>query len=89
MQQQRAPAERACGQLPEPTRTARQTRPVRTTFELDPDVVREIELLRRQRGLTRNQAVNTLLRAGMVRQRQKRAPFSQRTHPLGAPREGR
>lgn len=63
--------------------------PVRTTFELDPDVVREIELLRRQRGLTRNQAVNTLLRAGMVRQRQKREPFGQRTHPLGAPREGR
>lgn len=55
---------------------------MRTTVELDPDTVRAIEALRREHGLGVSQAVNELIRRGLVEQ-PARPPFRQRTAPLG------
>ena len=40
---------------------------MRTTVQLDDDVVAEVERLRREHGLGLSEAVNTLARQGMVR----------------------
>jgi hypothetical protein len=55
---------------------------MRTTVNLDDDVVAAIERLRRERGLGVSDAVNELARAGML-QKPKREPFRQRTAPIG------
>lgn len=40
---------------------------MRTTFKLDPDVAAAVERLRREEGIGLSEAVNRLVRAGMVR----------------------
>jgi hypothetical protein len=55
---------------------------MRTTVEFDADVARAIEALRRERGLGVSEAVNELIRRGLVR-REPVPPFAQRTRRLG------
>lgn len=55
---------------------------MRTTVNLDDDVVVAIERLRQERGLGVSEAVNQLARAGL-RQKPGRTPFRQRTARLG------
>lgn len=55
---------------------------MRTTVEFDPDTAKAVEELRRERGLGVSDAVNELIRRGLL----PRAPlprFVQRTRPLG------
>jgi hypothetical protein len=56
---------------------------MRTTVTLADDVAAAVEKLRRERSLGLSEAVNDLVRAGLVQQRTS-APFRQRTHDLGA-----
>ena len=42
---------------------------MRTTFTLEPDVAAEVEAVRRREGLGISEAVNRLIRAGMVREK--------------------
>lgn len=51
-------------------------------MEFDPDTARGIEALRRERGLGKSEAVNELIRRGLVAQ-SARPPFRQRTASLG------
>ncbi len=55
---------------------------MRTTVEFDPDTARAIDALRREHGLGMSEAVNELIRRGVVAQ-PARPPFRQRTAPLG------
>ncbi|MHB1534450.1 MAG: ribbon-helix-helix domain-containing protein [Acidimicrobiales bacterium] len=55
---------------------------MRTTVEFDRDTARAIETLRREHGLGMSEAVNELIRRGLVVER-ARPPFRQRTAPLG------
>jgi hypothetical protein len=55
---------------------------MRTTITLQDDVAAAVERLRRERGLGLSEAVNELVRAGLVRKpRQNR--FRARSHRLG------
>lgn len=55
---------------------------MRTTVELDEDTARAVDGLRRELGIGVSEAVNELIRRGLL-PRPKRAPFRQRTRPLG------
>ncbi len=55
---------------------------MRTTVDLDDDVVAELAALRRRRDLGLSEAVNELIRQGLL-PREGRAPFTQPTRPLG------
>jgi hypothetical protein len=55
---------------------------MRTTLTLADDVAAAVEKLRRERSIGISEAVNDLVRAGLVRE-QSTAPFVQRTHNLG------
>ncbi len=55
---------------------------MRTTVDLDDDTARALELVRRERGIGLSEAVNELLRRGLLHQAPAEA-FSQVTHPLG------
>jgi hypothetical protein len=55
---------------------------MRTTIEFDDDTARAIEALRREHGLGVSEAVNELIRRGLLAQPPRR-PFRQRTAPLG------
>jgi hypothetical protein len=55
---------------------------VRTTLTLADDVAAAVEKLRRERSIGLSEAVNDLVRAGLVRERSS-APFVQKTHNLG------
>lgn len=55
---------------------------MRTTIEFDPDTANAVQQLRREAGIGVSQAVNDLIRRGMVAQTH-RAPFVPRTHRLG------
>lgn len=55
---------------------------MRTTVEFEDDTARAIEKLRSERGIGLSQAVNELIRSGLMR-RERAAPFRQRTHALG------
>jgi hypothetical protein len=55
---------------------------MRTTFQLDDDVAAAVNQLRRDEGIGLSEAVNRLIRAGMVRPA-KRTRYRLRTHPLG------
>ena len=54
---------------------------MRTTVEFDKDTARAIEALRREHGFGVSEAVNELIRRGLVAQ-PSRTPFRQRTAPL-------
>ena len=55
---------------------------MRTTVEFDEDTARAIEQLRRKRHLGLSEAVNELIRRGLL-PRKEAVRFEQRTHPLG------
>lgn len=55
---------------------------MRTTVEFDADTAKAIEAVRRERGLGLSEAVNELIRRGLLAQ-PVQAPFRQRTAPLG------
>lgn len=54
---------------------------MRTTIDLADDVAAAVERARRERGLGLSEAVNDLVRAGLVPR--KLAPFRQRTYDMG------
>ncbi|MET0604156.1 MAG: CopG family transcriptional regulator [Baekduia sp.] len=55
---------------------------MRTTLTLADDVAAAVEKLRRERSIGISEAVNDLVRAGLVRERPT-TPFVQKTHNLG------
>lgn len=55
---------------------------MRTTLTLADDVAAAVEKVRRERSIGLSEAVNDLVRAGLVQQRPT-APFHQKTHDLG------
>jgi hypothetical protein len=55
---------------------------MRTTVEFDDDTAAAIDRLRRAEGVGVSEAVNRMIRRGLV-VREERAQFHQRTHPLG------
>lgn len=55
---------------------------MRTTIEFDSDTAKAVERLRRERGLGVSEAVNELIRLGMLR-RERVPAFRQQTHALG------
>lgn len=55
---------------------------MRTTLTLADDVAAAVERVRRERSVGLSEAVNDLVRAGLVQQ-QPAAPFQQKTHDLG------
>ena len=55
---------------------------MRTTVQFDPDTGQAVEQLRRERHLGVSQAVNELIRRGLVPSREV-APFRQHTRRLG------
>lgn len=52
-------------------------------MEFDDDTATAVEQLRRQRGIGVSEAVNELIRRGLL-PREERPPFRQRTRRLGA-----
>lgn len=56
---------------------------MRTTIEFDDDTARAVEQLRRAEGMGVSEAVNELIRRGLLPREEQRV-FEQRTHPLGA-----
>lgn len=57
---------------------------MRTTLALDDHVAAAVEQLRRERGLGLSEAVNQLVRAGLVRRAATvPAPYQHRSAPLG------
>ena len=55
---------------------------MRTTITLDDDVAAAVDRLRRERSLGLSEALNELVRSGLVSQ-QVAAPFTQKTRRLG------
>lgn len=55
---------------------------MRTTVTLADDVAAAVEKLRRERSMGLSEAVNDLVRAGLVERRQA-SPFRQQAHDLG------
>jgi hypothetical protein len=55
---------------------------MRTTVSLADDVAAAVERVRRERSVGVSEAVNDLIRQGLVAERHERR-FSQRTHDLG------
>lgn len=55
---------------------------MRTTVTLAADVATAVEKLRRERSIGLSEAINDLVRAGLVEQRRV-APFRQKAHDLG------
>jgi hypothetical protein len=55
---------------------------MRTTVEFEEDTAKAIEALRRDRGIGVSEAVNLLIRKGLLSQEPRRV-FHQRTEPLG------
>lgn len=55
---------------------------MRTTLTLADDVAAAVERVRRERSVGLSEAVNDLVRAGLVQQR-RATPFQQKTHDLG------
>lgn len=56
---------------------------MRTTVNLSDDVAAGVEKLRRERGLGLSEAVNDLVRAGLLAERSPQT-FRQETHDLGS-----
>lgn len=55
---------------------------MRTTVEFDADTAAAVENLRRDRGIGTSEAVNELIRRGLL-PRVEPSRFTQSTHPLG------
>jgi hypothetical protein len=56
---------------------------MRTTVTLADDVAAELQRLRRERSIGVSEALNELARAGMIRKKEPREKFVQRTHKMG------
>jgi metal-responsive CopG/Arc/MetJ family transcriptional regulator len=56
---------------------------MRTTISLADDVAAAVEKLRRERSIGLSEAVNDLVRAGLIERDAVRAPFRQKSHDLG------
>ncbi len=56
---------------------------MRTTVNLDDDIMAELERRRRAEGLGLSEALNALARRGLRASRERREPFVQRTARLG------
>jgi len=56
---------------------------MRTTVTLDKDVAAAVDKLRRERGIGLSEAVNDLVRLGLL-YRPRRKKFKQRSQPMGA-----
>jgi predicted transcriptional regulator len=56
---------------------------MRTTVTLADDVAAELQRVRRERSIGVSEALNELARAGMIRKKEPRKKFVQRTHDLG------
>ena len=56
---------------------------MRTTIDLENDVAAAIERLRKEGSIGLSEAVNRLVRAGLIAMRSASAPFEQRTQPMG------
>ena len=56
---------------------------MRTTVVLEPDTAAAIDALRREQGLGVSEAVNELIRRGLLAQVPAEARFEQRTYHLG------
>jgi hypothetical protein len=56
---------------------------MRTTLTLADDVAAAVEKVRRERSIGLSEAINDLVRAGLV-QRRPSTPFKQKTHNLGS-----
>lgn len=56
---------------------------MRTTVTLTPDVAAEVERLKLEQGIGVSEAINDLARAGMIRKKEPRKRFVQRTHDVG------
>ncbi len=55
---------------------------MRTTVTLGDDVAAAVERVRQDRGIGMSEAINDLVRAGLV-QRKERPNFVQKTYPMG------
>jgi predicted CopG family antitoxin len=56
---------------------------MRTTVTLADDVTAEVERMKREQGVGVSEAINNLARAGMIRKKEPRKKFVQRTYNLG------
>lgn len=56
---------------------------MRTTVVFEPDTAAAVEALRREQGVGVSEAVNALIRRGLLTREPTDAPFEQRTYPLG------
>jgi metal-responsive CopG/Arc/MetJ family transcriptional regulator len=56
---------------------------VRTTITLADDVAAAIEKLRRERSIGLSEAINDLVRAGLIERDAVHKPFRQKSHELG------
>lgn len=59
---------------------------MRTTINLDPDVERAVQRLRREAGMGVSEAVNTLVRRGLAARETEPASFVQSTSSMGRAR---
>jgi predicted CopG family antitoxin len=57
--------------------------PTRTTITLADDVTAKVEQMKREQGIGVSEAINDLARAGMIRKKEPRKRFVQRTYNLG------
>ena len=56
---------------------------MRTTVDLDADTAAAVDNLRRAERSSLSEAVNQLIRRGLIARVEDRPPFVPRTHPLG------
>jgi len=56
---------------------------MRTTIDLQPDVEKAIDQVRKSTGKGLSEIVNELVRAGLIHQSQKHTPFALKPYPMG------
>ena len=56
---------------------------MRTTVRIDPDLAAKLRRIARERGITFREALNTMLRAGMVARAEGARPYRLRARRLG------
>jgi hypothetical protein len=57
---------------------------MRTTVVLERDVAAAVERMRRDEGLGLSEALNELARRGLVNEKRRPTPFTQKTYAMGA-----